>query len=233
MVLYGGILGRCIVNGRAVVVQIFNICARCWQIAYCAEGIGQIQTAEAVTVVCAVDENIRAALYEADGVLGLYPGGIALREYGAHKTAITGPVLVKVHMVLAAVHNLGVDVLAVRAPGDVGDIAFLREISNVQPYGFFADNVKNTYGNVLRGHSVHGIIDFLEAAGAGFYVQKRELCDLSLVLAVEGHFCRIRRHKPAGVDAKLVAAYSLAIDYAGVVGQGDGDCAIGPIVTGK
>ena len=45
---------------------------------------------------------------------------------------------------------------------------------------------------MLRGHSVHGVVQLLEGPGAGFYVKEGELCHQGLVLAVEGHLCGIR-----------------------------------------
>ena len=125
VVLDRRIFGRCIVYIGAVVVQILNVCAGGRKSLDSAQGIGQIEIPEAVTVVRAVDEYVRAALDEADGVLGLYPGVIVLSEDCADKGAVGSPVHVEAHMVLAAVHNLGVDVLCIRAPGYVCDVAFL------------------------------------------------------------------------------------------------------------
>ena len=70
---------------------------------------------------------------------------------------------------------------------------------------------------MLGGHSVHGIVYLLKGSGAGADVKERELCDSRLVLPVEGHLCGVRGNIPPGVNAEFVAAYGLAVNYAGVI----------------
>ena len=86
---------------------------------------------------------------------------------------------------------------------------------------------------MLRGHSVHRVVYFLKGTCAGFYVKERELCHQSLVLAVESHLGGIRRHIPSGVNAKFIAAYGLAVNYAGIVGDGNVRDLSGEVVLQK
>ena len=124
---------------------------------------------------------------------------------------------------LGTVHHLGIETLAVRAPGQVGDVPLFAEIPYIQPDSLGRCKAVHAHADVLRGHAVHGIVKELELAGAGLDVEERELAYAALVLLVEGHLGGVRAHVPSGIDAKLVAAYGFSVDDTGVCRLGDAD----------
>lgn len=220
VVLHRRILGRCIEDGAAVIGQVLDI-GRCGgKPADGAQRIHQVKVSEAVPVVRAVEEDVCASLDEIQRVQRFHPGLVVLREEGAHIVAVAGPVLVQLQVVLAAVQNLGKDVLGIRAPGDVGDIALRGEIVHLEVGGVARGKVVYAHGHFFGVHPVHGILDLPELSGAGLDVQEREPANLVLVFAVEGHGRAVRAHVPAIVDAELVAAHRFSIDQVGAVGGG-------------
>ena len=134
---------------------------------------------------------------------------------------------------LAAVHNLGIDIAGVRAPGNVGDVPFLGEILHIQPYGGAGGEIIDPNGHLFGSHPVHGVLDLREGSGAGVDVQQRELGHHGLVFPVESHFGTVRRHIPAGIDAEFVSAYRFPENQIGTVGRGDDKTLFPCVVPGK
>ena len=233
VVLHGRILGRGVIHVGAVVVHIVDI-GRCrGQAAEGAQGVHQVEVPEAVPVVCAVEEKVCAALDEIDGIQGLHPGLIVFRKKGAHKVAGGGAVLVQLGVVLAAVQDLGIEAAAVRAPGDVGDVTFCGKVVYFQINGFSAGKIVHANGYLFRVHAVHGVFDLLELSGAGVDVQKGKPGNLVLVFAVKGHLAAVRRHVPAGINPKLVAAYRFSVYQVGPVGGGNHKALFPLVVPGE
>ena len=119
---------------------------------------------------------------------------------------------------LAAVQNLGIDVLGIRAPGDVGDIALRAEVIYLEVGGAARGKVIDAHGHLLGVHSVHGVFDLPQFSGTGPDVQKREPAYLVLVFSIEGHGAAVRAHVPAVVNAELVPAHRFSVNQVGSVG---------------
>ena len=217
VILGGRYFGRCIEHLSSVVAQICYICIHCCEAADCAKGIGQIKIAEAVPVVRAVDENVRTAFKEADGIQRLDPGVVVFREYGTDIAAIGHLVLVKPHVMLAAVYNLCVNILFVRAPGKVGDVTFFGKVIYIQPNGAIFLEIINADFQKLRIHTVHGVFNELQLSGAGLDIQDREIRDVGLVFSVIGQFDMGRRPFKALCKAKLVSHGSAAVNNIGTL----------------
>ena len=123
--------------------------------------------------------------------------------------------------------------LAVRAPGDIGDVTFCGKVVYLQINGFPAGKIVHANGYLFRVHAVHGVFDLLELSGAGVDVQKGKPGNLVLVFAVKGHFAAVRRHVPAGVNPELVAAYRFSVYQVGAVGGGNHKALLPLVVPGE
>ena len=223
MVLDGGDLGGGVEHVHAVVAHILDIRVDGGETADIAQGIKQIEVAEAVAEVRPVDHQVLAALEEPDRVQRLHPALVVLRQERADELAGGGAVLVQFHVMLGAVQDLHIDGLVVRGPADVREEALRGELRDVQVHGAALVQVVDAQGHDFRVHPVHRVLDELQLAGAGADVQEREIGDAGLVLAVEGELPARRGPEDAAVDAELVPAHGLPVDDLAVVGNGHGD----------
>jgi len=215
MVLNRGNLGRGVKERRPGMAGIGDIGR---DRRYAAEGrserIAEVETAVAVAVVGAIEEDIGAFAEKAYGVERLHPGVILLGQQRTQFTARDGAVAVEMHLVLAPGEDLDPDLAAVGGPADVRQVALVGKVVDVHPDRLPAFGVIDPEGDELRDHAVHRVADLLQRAGAGGDVQKGKFRHAGLVLAVESDLPAVRRPEDAPVDAEFVAADALAIDDA-------------------
>ena len=223
MVLDGGDFGGGVEHVHAVVAHVLDIGIDGRQTADVAQGVKQIEVAEAVAEVRPVDHQVLAALEEPDRVQRLHPAFVILRQERADELARRGAVLVQLHVVLGAVQDLHIDGLVVRGPADVREEALRGELRGVQVHGAALVQVVDAQGHDFRVHPVHRVLDELQLAGAGADVQEREVRHAGFVLAVEGELPARRGPEDAAIDAELVPAHGLPVDDLAVVGDGHGD----------
>ena len=65
---------------------------------------------------------------------------------------------------------------------------------------------------MLRGHTVHRVLDILERARACCDVEQGEVCYTRLVLLVECQLCSVGREEDTARDTELVTAHGLSAD---------------------
>ena len=195
----------------SVVCDISYVSVGTGESLYVSVEVAEVEVAVSVTVVCAVDEIVVAALDEGHRVLWLYIFLVVLGEDGLYEVSCQCVIYIEFHVLLASVEDLDEDLRAVRSPADVGEVLVVAVLVHLHICCLASGDVIYSELNVFRVHSGHRVFDFFEGAGSGGDVQEREAGHFAFVLAVECHFAAVWSDEDTSVDAEFVAAYVLAV----------------------
>ena len=115
-------------------------------------------------------------------------------------------------VVLVAVKLEHIDDLAVRAPGDIGEVTVSR-VTGLQIERSSRRYVIDADGDLMAGLSCHWVFVGLVGGAAAIDIYLRIVCHHRLVHAIEGESLSVGTPKGAFLDTELVAVYALSIDY--------------------
>ena len=149
VVLDRGYLGRGVPYIFAVVRDICHVCICAGQALQPALHVAEVEVAESVTVVSAVDEGVVAALEEPDGILWLYVSVVVFGQYGPDEISCSCIISIEFQVLLASVKNLDEHLGCVRSPCDVGQISVISEVFSLDIQRLAACKVIYSQLNVL------------------------------------------------------------------------------------
>ena len=148
---------------------------------------------------------------ELDRMQGLYVfvGGLPI-EF-CKLFACCGIIRYQPAVVLAAIQLEHIDGLAVRAPGDIREIAVCR-IASLQVDGLIGLQVIDPHRHFVRGHSRHRVFVGFIGGAAREDIHLRIVCHHALVHAVEGQSLAVRTPERAFLNTELIPVNTLSID---------------------
>ena len=166
------------------------------------------------------DELVTVPRQKLDGMQGLYVFLARLAIQFDHTFPCRSVVRYQATVVLVAIQLEHIDGLAVRTPGNVGEvdgacvsdrIADHTAVGGLERDGFVCVDVINTHLNHMGVHTRHGIFVWLVGGFAGEDVHLRVVGNHRLVHTVKGQPLTVRTPEGALVDAELIAVYGLAV----------------------
>ena len=161
MLLDRGDLSACVEDFFSVFGYELHVGINLRDSVYISESVAKIQVLVTVAVVSAIDE-FSCKSKPMQRFLRLNPFVVVLCKDGFLEFAVTSPVHIQFHMFLAAVKHLNQNMLAVRRPGDIGQILVITEIVGLDIYGSILGQIENTESDIFRAHTVHRIFDILQ-----------------------------------------------------------------------
>ena len=114
---------------------------------------------------------------------------------------------------LGTVEHLHEHIFAVRRPAYSGEVALFVKVIYFQSGHNPALEVAYAELQLFGGGAGHRITYYFRTAGAGTYVVERVFPHGRLILAVNREPASVRGWEYSTIDAELVAAHALAIDY--------------------
>ena len=164
---------------------------------------------EAVTLAL-IQELAAVPRQEQQGLLRLYVFRVSLFVENSFLGTGFGVVAYQLGMVLVAVQFDDVDVLFVRRPADVGEVAVGR-VACLQVYCLAGLYVVYPDGYLMAGHACHRIFVRFQGGDAGRGVHLRIIGHHALVHAVEGQVSAFRTPECTFIDTEFVAVYGLSV----------------------
>ena len=216
-----GDLGRCVPYIFTIICDICHVCIDAGQALQPALHVAEVEVAESVTVVSAVDEGVVAALEEPHGILRLDVPVVVFCQYRPDEISCSCIISIELQVLLASVKNLDEHLGCVRSPCDVGQISVISEVFSLDIYSLAACKVIYSQLNVLRIHSGHRVFDLPERAGPCGDVQQREGGHPAFVLAVEGKASAVRCPEYSVFYAEFIPADELAVGDLRVLADSD------------
>ena len=114
-------------------------------------------------------------------------------------------------VILGSVQLKHIDGLAVRAPGDVREIA-IGGIACLQIYRLAGGDVIDTNCHLVARHACHRVFVRLICSLPGEDVHLRIVCHHALIHPIESQTHAIRTPERAFIDTELITVYGLSID---------------------
>lgn len=128
-----------------------------------------------------------------------------LGQQRCDELAVRSVVAVEMHVFLRAVEYLCIDGLAVGRPRNVGDIAFVVEIVDVEPSGISGSRIVYSDRNPFGIHAVHRILYLDERTRPRRDVEQRKGRNARFVLDIECQPRTVGRREQTAGDAEFVA----------------------------
>ena len=166
-----------------------------------------------------VDELCIIPRKEGDGMLRFHIFIVCLSDEHSILLTSQGMVAHQFGTVLFARMLHHIDILAARAPGDVGEIA-VSGITGLQVDGLSCSDVIDSHRHLVAGRTGHGILVGYIFSRAGFGIHLRIVAHHRLVHAVESQTLAVRTPEGSLLDTKLIAVHHLsALDACRFIGH--------------